>query len=86
MILPDSDLRARAAGIRLACFDVDGTLTDGRLHYDADGKESKAFHVLDGQGLRLLEDHGITVALVTARESAAVLAREIGRASCRERV
>ena len=75
MILTAPDLHARAAGIRLACFDVDGTLTDGRLHYDADGKESKAFHVLDGQGLRLLEDHGIAVALVTARESAAVLAR-----------
>lgn len=75
MILTPADLRARAAGIRLACFDVDGTLTDGRLHYDAAGNESKAFHVLDGQGLRLLEDHGIAVALVTARESAAVVAR-----------
>ncbi len=75
MILSPSDLHARAAGIRLACFDVDGTLTDGRLHYDAAGNESKAFHVLDGQGLRLLEDHGIAVALITARESAAVLAR-----------
>lgn len=69
------DLLARAARVRLACFDVDGTLTDGRLIYDAAGAESKAFHVLDGQGLRLLEDHGITVALVTARESAALLAR-----------
>lgn len=69
------DLLARAARVRLACFDVDGTLTDGRLIYDADGGESKAFHVLDGQGLRLLEDHGISVALITARESKAVLAR-----------
>lgn len=68
-------LLARAARVRLACFDVDGTLTDGRLFYDAQGAESKAFHVLDGQGLRLLEDHGIHVALITARESAALLAR-----------
>ncbi|MGN0864455.1 MAG: phenylphosphate carboxylase subunit delta, partial [Stenotrophomonas koreensis] len=24
----------RARRIRMACFDVDGTLTDGRLYYD----------------------------------------------------
>lgn len=69
------DLLERASRIRLACFDVDGTLTDGRLFYDGEGRESKAFHVLDGQGLRLLEDHGVTVALVTARRSAGVQAR-----------
>ncbi|MGN6383390.1 MAG: phenylphosphate carboxylase subunit delta, partial [Dyella sp.] len=31
-----ADLLARAASIRLAAFDVDGTLTDGRLHYGED--------------------------------------------------
>lgn len=59
----------RAATIRLACFDVDGTLTDGRLFFDEHGGELKAFHVHDGQGLRLLEDAGIAVALITARKS-----------------
>lgn len=68
----DPGLLARAARIRLACFDVDGTLTDGRLHFDADGGEMKAFHVHDGQGLALLRRAGIRVALVTARASAAV--------------
>ena len=38
------DVRQRAARIRLACFDVDGVLTDGRLSFDADGRESKSFH------------------------------------------
>lgn len=74
-LLSPTELHARAAAIRLAVFDVDGSLTDGRLWFDADGRESKAFHVQDGLGLRLLEDHGIAVALITARESAAVLAR-----------
>ena len=46
-LLSDADLRARARKIKLACFDVDGTLTDGRLHYDSEGRESKDFHVLD---------------------------------------
>ena len=75
MTQPTPDLIERAARVRLACFDVDGTLTDGRLFYDAEGRESKAFHVLDGQGLRLLEDNGIAVALITARRSAAVQSR-----------
>jgi 3-deoxy-D-manno-octulosonate 8-phosphate phosphatase (KDO 8-P phosphatase) len=66
-----ADIRERATKIRLACFDVDGTLTDGRLYYDSEGRESKAFHVLDGQGLVLLGRAGIAVALITARNSKA---------------
>lgn len=67
----DADLLARAARVRLACFDVDGTLTDGRLTVDAEGIESKSFHVHDGQGLVLLRQAGIEVMLITARRSAA---------------
>ena len=66
-----ADVRERAARIRLACFDVDRTLTDGRLFFDSNGVELKAFHVHDGQGLVLLRKSGITVAFVTARASAA---------------
>ena len=65
-----ADIRERAARIRLACFDVDGTLTDGRLFFDSEGVELKAFHVHDGQGLVLLRKSGIAVAFVTARASA----------------
>lgn len=61
-----------AARIRLACFDVDGTLTDGRLGFDSAGRESKSFHVHDGQGLVLLRRFGIEVAFVTARASTVV--------------
>ena len=68
----DAAVLSRAARIRLACFDVDGTLTDGRIHFDANGGETKAFHVHDGMGLALLRKAGIRVALVTARASAAV--------------
>ena len=48
-------VRERAGKIRLAAFDVDGTLTDGRLWFDHAGNEMKAYHVQDGLGLRLLE-------------------------------
>jgi len=64
-----AELHAVAATIRLACFDVDGTLTDGRLYYDHAGNESKAFFVQDGLGLKLLQKHGIHPVLITARNS-----------------
>lgn len=65
-----ADILQRAARIRLACFDVDGTLTDGGLHFDIDGRETKVFNVHDGQGLALLRKCGIAVAFVTARPGA----------------
>ncbi len=69
------DARERAARIRLAAFDVDGTLTDGRLWYTEDGHELKAFHSLDGHGLKRLLANGIEVAIVTARVSRPVIVR-----------
>ncbi len=66
------DLHERAERIRLVCFDVDGTLTDGKLYFDSEGRETKAFHVHDGQGLVLLRKSGIAVALVTARKGGIV--------------
>ena len=65
-----AELLARAARVRLACFDVDGTLTDGRLILDDAGHEAKAFHVQDGQGLALLRRAGVAIAFVTARHGA----------------
>src|SRR3569833_1828460 len=78
------DLLERAARVKLACFDVDGTLTDGRLLFDDDGRELKAIHVRDGLGLALLRRYGFEVALVTARASTIVerRARELGVRAC----
>jgi 3-deoxy-D-manno-octulosonate 8-phosphate phosphatase (KDO 8-P phosphatase) len=74
------DIRQRAARIRLVAFDVDGTLTDGRLWYTEDGRELKVFHAHDGHGLKRLLANGIEVALVTARISrpVALRAEELG--------
>ena len=75
-----AEVLERAARIRLVGFDVDGTLTDGRLPYAESGGESKSFHVQDGLGLVLLRHAGIEVALVSARASTVVerRARELG--------
>lgn len=77
MVHPEftADLLARAARIRLIGFDVDGTLTDGGLVFDSDGRETKRFHVQDGLGLVLLRHAGIEVALVSARRSEVALTR-----------
>ena len=69
------DAIARAAQIRLMIFDVDGILTDGSLHYGADGEVIKTFNVLDGQGIRLLQQSGVATAIISARKSALVQCR-----------
>jgi 3-deoxy-D-manno-octulosonate 8-phosphate phosphatase (KDO 8-P phosphatase) len=75
-----ADIRERASRVRLACFDVDGTLTDGSIVISADGELAKTFNVHDGLGIKLLARIGIEVALVTARSSRIVeaRARELG--------
>lgn len=70
-----TDIRDRAAGIRLAVFDVDGVMTDGRLSYTEDGREIKTFHVHDGLGLKRLLANEVEVAIITARMSPQVARR-----------
>lgn len=67
--LDPETLRERASGLALAAFDVDGTLTDGTLGYSDDGIEFKSFDVHDGQGLKLLAQIDVEIALITARSS-----------------
>ena len=58
-----------AARVRLLVLDVDGVLTDGRLYYGARGETLKVFHVRDGLGLKRLAAAGVTVAVISGRES-----------------
>lgn len=64
----------RVRNVRIMAFDVDGVLTDGGLWYGEHGEQLKCFNVLDGHGLRLMRESGITVALITGREGP-ILAR-----------
>lgn len=67
--LPEAVLLQKLRRVRLVALDVDGVLTDGRLHFDADGESFKSFHVHDGMGIKLLMEAGIEVAVVSARQS-----------------
>lgn len=56
-------------------MDVDGVLTDGRVHIHADGSESKAFSILDGLGLVRLRKAGVELAWISGRVSGATTVR-----------
>ncbi|PIT45255.1 3-deoxy-manno-octulosonate-8-phosphatase KdsC [Snodgrassella alvi] len=61
-----------AQQIRLFIMDVDGVLTDGRIFIRDNGEEIKAFHTLDGHGLKMLHRHGIQTAIITGRDAPSV--------------
>jgi 3-deoxy-D-manno-octulosonate 8-phosphate phosphatase (KDO 8-P phosphatase) len=65
----------RAKQVRLMIFDVDGVLTDGGLRYGPQGETLKTFHVLDGHGIKLLQQFNVKTAIISARESAIVAKR-----------
>jgi 3-deoxy-D-manno-octulosonate 8-phosphate phosphatase (KDO 8-P phosphatase) len=72
---PPSQADAIAAQVRVLVLDVDGVLTDGSLVYDASGEAQKVFDVRDGLGIKLVQEAGIEVAILSGRATAAVDAR-----------
>jgi len=54
----------KAKKIKLALFDVDGVLTDGKLHYGPQGEQTKVFHAHDGHGLKMLDKRQVFVDLL----------------------
>lgn len=61
--------------ISILALDVDGVLTNGDLIYNSEGEFVKIFNVKDGQGLKLLQENNIIVAVITARRSPIVAYR-----------
>ncbi len=66
---------AKLAKIKLLLLDVDGVLTDGRIIYDSQGNELKAFDVKDGHGLKMVQRAGIRIGIITGRSSEVVRRR-----------
>lgn len=75
----DPELVRRLAAVRLAAFDVDGTLTSGQVVYIGD-QELQSYCVYDGQGLAWLRKAGVTLAWITGRGCASTerRAKELG--------
>jgi len=59
----------KAEKIQIVIFDVDGVLTDGRLYVTDQGTELKAFYSRDGLGMRMLQQSGVDIAVITGRTS-----------------
>ena len=71
----EATILEKAEKIKLAVFDVDGVLTDGKLILGENGNEYKHFHVRDGHGLVMLGQSGCKIAVITARSSNIVAER-----------
>lgn len=67
--MTESEKRKRLKGVKLFATDCDGCLTDGKLYIGENGEQFKVFSVKDGQGIRLLQSHNITSAIITTRNS-----------------
>ena len=67
-----SEVISRAAQIKLLVMDVDGVLTDGYIYIRDNGEEIKAFHTLDGHGIKMLQDTGVQTAIITGRNAPSV--------------
>lgn len=65
----------KAFDIKLFVMDVDGTLTNGKVYYSANGEELKKFSIRDGMGIELLKLAGIELAIITSENSNIVKAR-----------
>jgi YrbI family 3-deoxy-D-manno-octulosonate 8-phosphate phosphatase len=61
--------------IRVFVMDVDGVFTDGTVSYTNQGELSKSFSLIDGMGISLLNDHGITPVVITSENSEIVTQR-----------
>ena len=77
MPLPEFDpaLLLQAQNVKVVFFDVDGVLTDGGLLFSEAGEVLKRFNTLDGHGLKLLQNAGITPAVITGRDSKSLRVR-----------
>ncbi|MEY2952203.1 MAG: hypothetical protein RLZZ401_290 [Pseudomonadota bacterium] len=64
-----AELLLQAQGIQVVFLDVDGVFTDGGLYFSEAGETLKRFHVLDGHGLKLLQQADITPVVITGRDS-----------------
>ena len=67
--------KADPANVRLLVLDVDGCLTDGSVHLDGEGRETKRYNIKDGLGIAVWMKLGLHVAVVTGRKSDSLIAR-----------
>ncbi|WP_444886965.1 KdsC family phosphatase [Microbulbifer sp. JMSA008] len=71
-MVSEEEINAVLQKVRWLVLDVDGVLTDGKLYFDNNGNELKTFNTLDGHGIKMLQNSGVRVAIITGRRSSVV--------------
>jgi 3-deoxy-D-manno-octulosonate 8-phosphate phosphatase (KDO 8-P phosphatase) len=74
-LLETQDIQARLKKIRLLILDIDGVMTDGRIHWLDGHGWVRYFHTKDGYGLKVLMKCGIDVAVISGGDSKDVRTR-----------
>lgn len=62
-------LKARVANLRVMIFDIDGTLTDGRIFWVPNSGWTQQYSVRDGMGIKRLQEAGLEVAAISGGDS-----------------
>ena len=61
--------------IKMLVLDVDGVLTDCRVWMDTNGEWKRFFSIRDGVGIKLLQEAGYKLAIITGTKSSDIQAR-----------
>src|SRR3712207_5778768 len=62
-------VKARVARLSVMIFDIDGTLTDGRIFWVPSSGWTQMYSVRDGMGIKRLQEVGIEVAAISGGDS-----------------
>jgi 3-deoxy-D-manno-octulosonate 8-phosphate phosphatase (KDO 8-P phosphatase) len=63
------ELKRRVSQLRVMIFDIDGTLTDGRIFWVPNSGWTQLYSVRDGMGIKRLQETGIEVAAISGGDS-----------------
>jgi len=69
MNIESKDLRARLERLSVMIFDIDGTLTDGRIFWVPNSGWTQMYSVRDGMGIKRLQEAGIELAAISGGDS-----------------
>src|SRR4029079_17166185 len=62
-------LKERVSKLSVMIFDIDGTLTDGRIFWVPNSGWTQMYSVRDGMGIKRLQEAGLEVAAISGGDS-----------------
>ncbi|CAN5258488.1 HAD-IIIA family hydrolase [soil metagenome] len=62
------NFKQRLSKVRALVFDIDGVLTDGKIHFNSDNTTSRTVNAKDGFALQRAVHEGFTVAIISAAQ------------------